>query len=126
MLDVRNRELAEVTKADDCIVSERLVRLMMTQIAENKELALVLDDLFDPEGSEIYLKPANDWVQPGVFVSYATVVEAARRRGEIAIGDRLASLERDAAHAYGVKVNPSKSTMLTLGPADKIVVVAES
>lgn len=126
MLDVRNRELAEVTKADDFIVSERLVSLMMTQIAENKELAAVLNDLFDPDGSEIYLKPANDYVEAGKFVSYATVVEAARRRGEIAIGYRLASLAHDAEHAYGVKVNPAKSTMLVLGPTDKVVVVAES
>lgn len=126
MLDVRNRELAEVTKADDFIVSERLVSLMMTQIAENKALAPVLEDLFDPDGSEIYLKPANDYVEPGKAVTYATVVEAARRRGEIAIGYRLASLERDAHEAYGVKVNPDKAATITLGLKDKVVVVAES
>ena len=35
MLDIRNRELAEVTRADDFIVSDKLVSLIMTQIAEN-------------------------------------------------------------------------------------------
>ena len=35
MLDLRNRALAEVTHADDFIVSDRLVSLLMAQISEN-------------------------------------------------------------------------------------------
>ena len=35
MLDLRNRALAEVTHADDFIVSARLVSLLMAQVAEN-------------------------------------------------------------------------------------------
>ena len=38
MLDVRNRALAEVTKADDLIVSDKLTGLMLTQISENAAL----------------------------------------------------------------------------------------
>ena len=38
MLDVRNRELAEVTQADDFIVSDKLVSLMLAQVSENKDL----------------------------------------------------------------------------------------
>ena len=63
MLDVRNRNLADITRADDFIVSDRLVSLMMAQVAENPRLNLVFQDLFDPEGSEIYLKPASDFVK---------------------------------------------------------------
>src|SRR6185436_19311497 len=50
MLDVRNRELAEVTQADDFIVSNKLTSLMLAQVSENKELSAVFADLFDPEG----------------------------------------------------------------------------
>ena len=64
MLDVRNRELAEVTQADDFIVSDKLISLMLAQVSENKDLNAVFDDLFDPDGSEIYLKPAADYVAP--------------------------------------------------------------
>ena len=39
MLDLRNRALAEVTNADDFIVSARLVSLLMAQVAENAALA---------------------------------------------------------------------------------------
>ncbi|MFO0692595.1 MAG: NAD-binding protein [Polyangiales bacterium] len=126
MRDVRNRELAEVTQADDFIVSDKLVSLMMCQVSENKQLHAVLADLFDPDGAEIYLKPALDYVRPGVPVTFHTVVESAKRRGEIAIGYRLAAHEKDASKAYGVAVNPDKRGTVTFGPADKVVVVAES
>ena len=39
MLDVRNRELAEVARADDFIVSARVLSLLLAQIAETPELA---------------------------------------------------------------------------------------
>ena len=65
MLDLRNRALAEVTRADDFIVSDRMTSLLLSQVAENKHLKAVFDDLFDPEGSEIYLRPASEYVAAG-------------------------------------------------------------
>jgi voltage-gated potassium channel Kch len=63
MLDLRNSELAEVAHVDDFIVSDHLVSLMMSQLSENGELCDVFTDIFDPEGSEIYLKPVRDYVK---------------------------------------------------------------
>jgi voltage-gated potassium channel Kch len=125
MLDVRNRNLAEVTHADDFIVSDKLVSLMMAQIAENKALNAVFADIFDPEGSEIYIKPATNYVKAGIPVNFYTVMEAAQRRDEVAIGYRLQAHANDAAKAYGVVVNPDKSDIVTFGERDRIVVVAE-
>jgi voltage-gated potassium channel Kch len=125
MLDVRNRELAEVTQADDFIVSNKLTSLMLSQISENKELTAVFADLFDPEGSEIYLKPAGDYVQLGRPVNFYTVVEAARRRGAVAIGYKQEAFGKDAAKSYGVVVNPEKSATVTFDKADRIIVLAE-
>src|SRR5918994_935660 len=59
MLDDRNRELAEIARADDFIVSDRLVSLMMCQVSENKEYSAVFAELIDPEGSELCLNPAK-------------------------------------------------------------------
>ncbi|MBE7467799.1 MAG: potassium transporter TrkA [Anaerolineae bacterium] len=126
MLDVRNRELAEVTRADDFIVSDKLVSLLLTQISENKKLAAVFADLFDPEGCELYLKPAANYVAAGQPVNFYTIVEAARQRGETAIGYRLRAQTDDAAQAYGVRVNPAKSKAITLSADDRIIVLAES
>ena len=125
MADVRNRSLAEVTRADDFIVSDRLISLLLTQISENKELNAVFTDLFDSDGTEIYLKPASDYVRPGREVSYATVVESARRYGQVAIGYRIRSEAGDAGRAYGVHVNPRKSVAVTLAEDDKVIVLAQ-
>ncbi len=126
MLDVRNRELAEVTRADDFIVSDQLVSLLLAQVAENKYLNAVFADLFDPEGSEIYLKSASDYVTPGTPVNFYTIIEAARRRDEVAMGYRIKNQARDADKSYGVVVNPDKSKLVTFTEGDKIIVIAES
>ena len=125
MLDDRNRELAEVTKADDFIVSEKLISLVMSQISENRELTDVFSMLFSSDGSEVYLKPAEQYIKEGVEVDFYTVLEAARQRGETAIGYRIAALSRVASATYGVKVNPKKGEKFTLVPGDKVIVLAE-
>ena len=124
MLDDRNRELAEVTKADDFIVSDKLISLMLSQMSENKQLNEVFNTLFSSEGSEIYLRPAELYVTPGSDVDFYTVLEAARRRGETAIGYRIAEKQRSSADQFGIKVNPRKATRLAFVPGDKIVVLA--
>ncbi len=125
MLDLRNRELAEAAKVDDFIVSEHLISLMLAQLSENAELMGVFTDIFDPEGAEVYLKPISDYVTTGQPVNFYTVTEAARRRGETAIGYRLMSESRDAEKAYGVKTNPNKAEKVTFAPEDKLVVISE-
>ncbi len=71
------------------------------------------------------MKPATDYIQAGVAVSFYTVVEAARRYGEVAIGYRLSALETDEKHGYGVVVNPPKSRAVTFAPHDHVIVLAE-
>ena len=125
MLDLRNRELAEATQVDDFIVSEHLVSLMMSQLSENADLFNVFTDMFHPEGSEIYLKPASDYVTLGEPVNFYTVVEAAKRRGETAIGYRLETEAGAAETSYGVHTNPKKSDQVVFTSADKVIVIAE-
>jgi voltage-gated potassium channel Kch len=125
MLDDRNRELAEVARADDFIVSDKLISLMLSQISENAQLADVFQHLFSSAGSEIYLREAGQYVTPGTPVDFYTVLEAARRRGETAIGFSLAAQSQDKSHAYGVTVNPDKAEKRTFAPNDKIIVLAE-
>ena len=126
MLDVRNRDLADVAQADDFIVSDKLVSLLLAQVSENKAVNAVFADLFDPEGVEIYLKPAADYVALGVGVNFYTVIEAARRHGEVALGYRLETWHDDKAHAYGVVLSPKKSETIIFSQDDRVVVLAES
>src|SRR3954463_16521283 len=111
MLDDRNRELAEVTKVDDVIVSDKLISLLVTQISENRHLTAVFDELFAAEGSELYMRPAGDYVRLGQPTAFRTLVEAAARRGEVAIGYRIVGEE---GGGVVVVVNPPKSEELVL------------
>lgn len=124
MLDIRNRNLAEVSQADDFIVSDKLISLMMAQVSENKALNTVFTDIFDPEGSEIYLKPINEYVESGKPVNFYTIVESARKKGETAIGYRLLADARNASQSYGIHLNPDKSEKIIYTDNDKIVVLA--
>jgi len=126
MLDIRNRALAEVTQADDFIVSDKLVSLMLSQVSENKSLNAVFTDLFDPDGSEIYLKPAVNYVRLKEPVNFYTVVEAARRRGEVALGYRKDANAKDQAKDYGVAVKPEKWKEVTFEEAERVIVLAEA
>jgi hypothetical protein len=126
MLDLRDRELAEVAQVDDFIVSEHLISLMMAQLSENAELLGVFADIFDPEGAEIYLKPIGDYVVTGQPVNFYTVTEAAIRRGETTIGYRLMSENHDAGKSYGIHTNPRKSERVAFAPEDKLIVISQN
>jgi voltage-gated potassium channel Kch len=125
MMDIRNRALAQIARADDFIVSDKLVSLMMSQLSENKNLDKVFKVLFSSEGSEIYIRPMTDYIKLGSTVDFYTVLEAAARKGETAIGYRLMKDADDKSRGYGVNVNPKKSEKHTFGENDKIVVLAE-
>ncbi|BCW88876.1 hypothetical protein sos41_20200 [Alphaproteobacteria bacterium SO-S41] len=126
MADVRNRELAEVTRADDFVVSNKLVSLMLAQASENEFLSAIFDDLLDEEGSEIYMRNAEDYVALDVPVNFYTVTEAARQRGESALGYcRRRPGENDARMMGGVVVNPTKSDAVVYTAGDRIIVLAE-
>ncbi|MEV0196178.1 potassium transporter TrkA [Nonomuraea sp. NPDC050691] len=124
MHDESNRVLAEVTEADDIVISDTVIGLLLAQLAENRHLADVFSYLFDSHGSEIYPRPARDYVKPGAEVTFSTVIEAARRRGETAIGYRDAGGRNTPPH-YGIVLNPPKSQPVRFAEGDSVIVLAE-
>jgi voltage-gated potassium channel Kch len=125
MMDIRNRALAQIARADDFIVSDKLVSLMMSQLSENKHLEKVFKVLFSSEGSEIYIRPITDYIKLGSTVDFYTLLEAAAQRGETAIGFRRMEFADDKTRGFGVNVNPKKSEKYTFAENDKLVVLAE-
>lgn len=124
MLDARNRALAEVTRADDFVVSNQLVSLMLAQASENRYISAIFQDLLDEEGSEVYIRPVTDYVTIGTPVSFYTIIEAARRRGEVAFGHRLTSVEGADRRMAGVVVNPPRHEVRRYAEGDAVVVLA--
>lgn len=125
MLDMRNRQLADITSADDFIVSDKLLSLLMSQVSENKYLMRVFEDLFDADGSEIYIKPVEYYVTLEQPVNFYTILESAARKQEVAIGYRIIANAKNAEEGYGVVVNPKKSEMVQFSAGDMIIVLSE-
>ncbi|MEN9752059.1 MAG: hypothetical protein RLZZ600_1106 [Actinomycetota bacterium] len=121
MLNDKNREIAEVTNADDFIVSDKLVSLLLAQVATNFHLTDVFTELFSSAGSEIYVRPAKLYCTPGEEVSFYDLVERAQVRGETVIGYRSG----DSRDASNIVINPVKTTALELGEGDDVIVLAE-
>ena len=120
MIDVRNRELAEVTRTDDFVVSNKLVSLMLAQASENRHIAAIFDSLLDADGSELYMRDAADYVALDTPVTFHTIAHAARLRSEVAIGYALKGEGRG-----GVVVNPVRSATVTYQTGDRVIVLAK-
>jgi ion channel POLLUX/CASTOR len=127
VLDSANQDLIARAGVDDFIISERLVSMVFAQLSQEPRMKLVYDDLFEEDGSEIYVKPA--WLyfeQLPVQVRFGDLMRVAQKRdGEVCIGFKLQALQQDATKNFGVSLVPPKDELVTLSPHDSLVVVAE-
>ncbi|MGW5397681.1 CASTOR/POLLUX-related putative ion channel [Streptomyces sp. NPDC003952] len=123
LTDDRNRPLAPVDPGSDVIVSGNLSGLLMAQITQNRHLAPVFGELFSADGSTVRLCPAGTYVRPGSEASFATVVAAARARGECAIGYRMHE-RRAMSPDHGLRLNPHKAARHRWSSEDEVIVVS--
>ena len=122
LLDERDVALIPNAGTEEFIVSERLTSLLMAQIAEDGERGPVFEDLLNAAGAEIYVKPADLYVEPGDEPSFQDLCAAALARDEVALGYRIGDGQSTSPE---VVVNPNKSTRRALGPGDGVVVLAD-
>jgi hypothetical protein len=123
LTDDRNRALAPLGPGSDAVVSGEPTGLLMAQIAHNPQLSAVFDELFSAEGNSIRLRPAGHYVRPGATATFATVVAAARDRGECAIGYRRHD-QWPCSPGHGVHLDPHKGERREWSAEDQVVVVA--
>jgi hypothetical protein len=125
ILDIKNRALADISKADDFIISDQIISLVLAQLSENNELAHIFEELFDAKGFEVYLKPAENYAILGEQTDFYQVSESAIAKREIAIGYRIGALSDNPKDLYGITLNPFKSNKLQFTVEDKIILIAE-
>ena len=125
MRDLRNREIGLVTKADDFIIGDSIISLMLSQIGENRELKRVFDILFEADGSEIYLKPISKYIQIGEPLSFYNLVERAAQFNESAIGYRIMKHKDNPEKNFGIVVNPQKNKQIEFSQDDYLIVLSE-
>lgn len=115
-----NQRLATRSRGDDFVIGSNIVNLLMTQIAENRELTALFEDILDEEGSELYMKPIENYVKLNVPVDFYTVTESASRQGHIAIG-----YKKIVNDELEIVTNPSKKEEVIFVEGDLLIVVAE-
>lgn len=120
MCSVSNQELAKVANVNDFVVGSTITNLIITQVSENRELALLFDDLLDADGSELYMKKASRYVQTGVETDFYTITEIAARRCEIVVGYKKMS-----CNGIEIITNPKKTDRITFNEEDYLIVIAE-
>ena len=125
MLDVNNRDLAKVAKVDDFIVSEKLISLLLAQISENELLNPVFEELLSESGSEIYLKNIENYIRLSRAVNFYTILEAASRKNDLAIGYKIISEENSSIKNFGIYLNPDKSRVINFSAGDSVIVLSE-
>lgn len=121
MLQIRHQELAKATRVNDFVISSNITGLITTQISQNRSLHAIFDDLLDEDGSEIYMKPASNYVKVNTSVSLFTVYHSAAQKNEAVIGYKKFK-ENDT---FEIVVNPNKSNPITFSDKDLIITIAE-
>jgi hypothetical protein len=87
ILDVNNKELVEATgTVRDVIISNDLVSKMIAQVCRERRTEMVMQEFFDEDGTEIYLKPASWYAPIGSTATIDALESAALARGEAAFG----------------------------------------
>lgn len=128
MLNNKNEHLARPTEWDDFVIIDKIDSRLLAQFSQNSYLKEVYDILFDEEDSEIYLKPAKDYVELGKKYAINEISKAVNKTNELFIGYKKNNLLQEDIPIQniknGVKINPSKTDEIIFEEGDKVIVVA--
>jgi Trk K+ transport system NAD-binding subunit len=122
MRQIRHQELAKAARVNDFVVGSNITGLLTTQISQNRQLHSIFEDLLDDDGSEIYMKPASDFVTVNKPVNLFTAFHAATLKNEVMIGYKKFSGNADS---FEIVLNPNKNNVVTFTEKDLFITIAE-
>ncbi|MCR4908398.1 MAG: hypothetical protein K5985_06150 [Lachnospiraceae bacterium] len=121
MLRVENQELAEIAEVNDFVISSNITSLIVTQICQERNLRAIFEELLKEEGSEIYVRPAGNYIKTGQKTDIYTAGEAAARQREVLIGYRKTD---KTTGNIEIVTNPPKAAEVVFEEQDAFVVIA--
>ena len=121
MLKVENQEIAQAANVNDFVISSNITSLIVTQICQERELKQIFEELLREEGSEIYVRPALNYIEVGQKTDIYTACEAAARHREVLIGYRIVNPQTGEIEMV---TNPPKAREVTFTEHDSFVVIA--
>ena len=129
VMDSENIDIILNSGVEDFMVSNQFVSQIMAQVSEEPLALDVYDDLFQAEGSELYIKPANYYFsfdsRESITVPYGECTQAALLRQEVCLGVQLHAHQGDKDKFFGVALIPDKGEEFTLTPQDGLITLAE-
>lgn len=126
VLNSENQDLIYQTDVDDFLISNKLITMVLAQLSEQPELKKFYDDIFQEDGSEIYVKPAHLYFKNlPVECTFAEAIKIAQLRDEICMGVRYGALSKSPEKNFGVKLNPNKGSKIKITKDDFLVVLSE-
>jgi ion channel POLLUX/CASTOR len=117
ILNESNVNIINNVSIDDFMISDLLISRIVTLVAENRKVLNVINDLVTEEGSELYLKRAQEYVPLDQSVNCASLVAATAKKNQLFIGYKL--------HKQSPVINPKLDSSIKFGANDSLIVVSE-
>jgi hypothetical protein len=125
--DEKNREIVELSKACDYIISDNIISLLMTQLSQQPDLYWIFEELFDDNGCEIYLKTIDNYISDfKKEYDFNDLTIFAACKNEITLGYRVYKFKDEKKKNYGVVLNPDKNKKLKFERFDSIIVICKN
>ena len=129
VMDSDNIDIILNSGVEDFMVSNQFVSQIMAQVSEEPMALDVYDDLFQAEGSELYIKPASFYFDfsenDSITIPYGECVQAAQLRNEVILGLQIHSEQRNRENMFGIVLIPDKKDEFTLTKEDGLIALAE-
>lgn len=119
LLDPRNMDLVDAFGAPVTLLSAELVSNYLVQLAADSHRGGVFRELLDPEGCEIYLRPAARYLG----AEGAQCFEEVQRRGFV-VGETVIGFQTDDAGLVLCPLGEQRTAPL-IAAGDEVVVIAE-
>ncbi|HOV13069.1 MAG TPA: TrkA C-terminal domain-containing protein [Spirochaetota bacterium] len=124
--DSDNIELIQNAGVKDFLISNQFVSKIYAQCSEEPGALNIYEDLFSPEGSEVYIKPIKLYLTTiPQSITFGDLCYLALNRNETCFGVRIKSLENEPDKNYGIFINPEKSMTFNLKEDDMLITLAE-
>ena len=111
------------------MVSNQFVSQIMAQVSEEPLALDVYDDLFQADGSELYIKPASNYFSFKnnnlITIPYGECVQAAILRNEVILGLQIHPNQKSKEDMFGIVLIPNKDEEFTLSSEDGLIALAE-
>ncbi len=129
VMDSENIDIILNSGVEDFMVSNQFVSQIMAQVSEEPLALDVYDDLFQSEGSELYIKPASYYFdfndEKSITLPYGECVQAARLRDEVILGVQIKSAQKKKDKMFGINLIPNKNDQITLTCEDGLIALSK-